>query len=262
MAAGSLKRAIRNRQPLLGLFCSTPSPIAVELIAHAGFDFAVIDTEHSLLNPETLEHMVRAAHAASLSVLVRVEGVSPAAIGRVLDAGASGILVPRVRGVGETRTVVRAALYAPQGERGLNAGRSASFGATSLTKYVERANDETVVGVMIEDQEGLANVDEVLAVSGLDFVMEGAADLSQSLGVSWQTRHPVVVQAVTSLQATAATRHVPFCAVPRVLEDFAKWWDLGVRLFVLGDERGVALRALQAHVQRFRAAIPSTEICR
>lgn len=262
MAAGSLKRAIRNRQPLLGLFCSTPAPIAVELIAHAGFDFAVIDTEHTLLNPETLEHMVRAAHAASLSVLVRVEGVSAAAIGRVLDAGASGILVPRIRGAAETHAVVTAALYAPQGERGLNAGRSASFGATSLIEYVERANDETVVGVMIEDQEGLANVDEVLAVSGLDFVMEGAADLSQSLGVSWQTRHPAVVEAVTSLQAAAATQHVPFCAVPRVLEDFGKWWDLGVRLFVLGDERGVALRALQAHVQRFRAAIPSRETCR
>jgi 4-hydroxy-2-oxoheptanedioate aldolase len=234
----------------------------VELIAHAGFDFVVIDTEHTLLNPETLEHMVRAAHAASLSVLVRVADASPAAIGKVLDAGASGILVPRIRGAGETHAVVRAALYAPQGERGLNAGRSTSFGATSLIEYVERANDETVVGVMIEDQEGLSNVDEVLGVPGLDFVMEGAADLSQSLGVSWQTRHPAVVEAITSLQAAASTRHIPFCAVPRVLEDFGKWWDLGVRLFVLGDERGVAFRALQTHVQRFRAAIPSKETCR
>jgi 4-hydroxy-2-oxoheptanedioate aldolase len=256
VTGGSLKRAIRNRDPLLGLFCSTPAPIAVELIAHAGFDFAVIDTEHTLVNPETLEQMIRAAHAASLAVLVRVDGASPAAIGRVLDAGASGILVPRIRGAIVARAVVRAALYGPQGERGLNAGRSASYGATSLIKYVERANDDTVVGVMIEDQEGLGNAEEILGVSGLDFVMEGAADLSQSLELPWQTRHPTVIEAITSLQASSATRHVPFCAVPRVLEDFGMWWGLGVRLFVLGDERGVALRALQAHIQRFRAEIP------
>ena len=255
----SLKRAIRNRQPLFGLFCSTPAPVVVEMIAEAGFDFALIDTEHTLLNPETLEHMVRAANVASLPVLVRPGGSSPGPVGRILDAGASGILIPRVRHAAEAMAGVKAALYGPEGERGLSAGRAARFGAIPLREHVEEANDETVVGIMIEDQQGLANLEEILQVPGLDFVMEGAADLSQSLGVPWQTRHAAVVDAVNAMHAVAAGRGIPFCAVPRVVEDLLKWWNLGVRLFVLGDERGVAFRALQAHVQRYRDEIQMAE---
>ena len=259
MAVISLKRAIRNQEPLFGLFCSTPAPVVIEMIAHAGFDFAVIDTEHVLLNPETLEHMIRAAGAASLPVLVRLDGPTPGPIGRVLDAGASGILIPRVRNPVDAQATVRAALYAPEGERGLSAGRAAHFGAVPLNKHVEEANDQTVVGIMIEDQQGLANLEEILEVPGLDFVMEGAADLSQSLGVPWQTRHATVLDAVRSLHAAVAGRGVPFCAVPRAVEDVLKWRQRGVRLFVLGDERGLAFRALQAHVRRYRDEIQVAE---
>jgi 4-hydroxy-2-oxoheptanedioate aldolase len=87
----------------------------------------------------------------------------------------------------------------------------------------------------------------------VDLVLEGAADLSQSLGVPWATRHPQVREALLRVQETASARGIPFCAIPRVDEDLNFWWERGVRAFVAGDERGVAFRALRAKRQAYPA---------
>jgi 4-hydroxy-2-oxoheptanedioate aldolase len=113
------------------------------------------------------------------------------------------------------------------------------------------ANRETLVALMIEDREGVEALPEILSVPGIDLILEGAADLSQSLGVPWQTRHPLVRDALHHMQARSTNQRIPFCAIPRIPEDFGPWWERGVRAFVLGDERGIAFRALQAHLRQF-----------
>lgn len=250
-----LKQALVENQLIFGLFCSTPQPQIVEMIGVAGFDFVIIDTEHTLINPETLEQMLRAAEAAGIAALVRVPDASPKPILRALDAGAQGVVVPSVRSRAEAEAIVRASRYAPQGERSLNAGRSAIFGALDLAAHLQQANDEVVVVAMIEDREGVAAIDEIVAVPGIDMVLEGAADLSQSLGLAWQTRHPEVRAALIDVQAAAQSRGVPFCAIPRLVEDLGAWQERGVRAFVLGDERGIAFRALQAQLERFKQQV-------
>jgi staphyloferrin B biosynthesis citrate synthase len=239
-----------------GLICSIPAPTLVEMIGCAGYDFVVIDTEHTLVDPQQLENLIRAAEAVGVTPFVRVgsvgAAVDTAAILRALDAGALGIVVPHVRTPDDAAAAVRAARYAPEGMRSVNGGRVPGFGRIGLPEYVALANREVMVVVMIEDAEGVDAIDGILAVPGVDLVLEGAADLSQAYGVTWQTRHPRVREALERVAERCAAHGVPFCAIPRTPEDHGVWVDRGVRAFVLGEERGLAARALRTHLAAHR----------
>lgn len=251
-----LRQLLEEGRAAFGVFCSTPAPEMVELVGCAGFDFVVLDTEHALVGPETLAHLLRAADAVGLDALVRVADVERGPILAALDFGAAGVLVANVESEAEVAAAVRASRYHPEGRRGLNAGRSTGYGSRDLAAQLQRANQEVVVAAMIESRRGTEALDEIISVPGLDLVMEGAADLSQSLGLPWQTRHPRVHELLGQVQAACARHHLPFCAIPRRLEDFDAWWDEGVRTFVVGDQRGIALRALQSHLAGFKERRP------
>ncbi len=180
-----VKKKLGEGEAVFGLFCSTPAPVVVEMIGCAGFDFVIIDNEHVLLDPETLENMVRAAEAVGVTPLVRVADRAPGTILRALDAGAQGVVIPNVGKREDAEGAVRASRYYPEGERSLNAGRPAAFAKMGLPTYLNRANEEVMVVVMIEDREGVERAAEILSVPGVDLVLEGAADLSQSYGLPW-----------------------------------------------------------------------------
>ena len=165
-----------------------------------------------------------------------------------------GIVVPHVRRRADVDTAIRAARYAPQGMRSLGGGRGPGFGRIGLVEYVQLANAEIMVVPMIEDAEGVDELSAILAGGGVDLVLEGAADLSQSYGVPWQTGHPAVREAVRRVHATCTEHAVPFCAIPRRPEQQAQWRMAGVRAFVLGEERGLAFRALRDHLEDHRSS--------
>ena len=243
-----LKKKLQQGSQVLGLFISIPHPIAVDMAACAGVDFVIIDTEHVLVNPQTLEDMIRAAEAADITALVRVAEVDSQQIVRLLDAGAQGIVVANMRTPAQVEQLVQAAKYFPQGQRSMNSGRPGRFGAVDLVAYMEQANQQTLLIPMIESRQALSQLREILAVPGIDMVLEGAADMSQSLGLPWQTDHHRVVAAVNSIYDACQGANVPFCAIPRRDQDHLLWLQKGVRAFVLGDDRGTAFRALQARV--------------
>ncbi|WP_190812681.1 HpcH/HpaI aldolase family protein [Saccharopolyspora pogona] len=248
----TVKERLSGSGESYGLFCSIPSPALVEMIGCAGYDFVVLDTEHSLVDPQQLENLIRAAEAVDLVPFIRVPEADPGAILRALDAGALGVVVPHVRTRADLDAAIRAARYAPEGMRSLNGGRVPGFGRIELTEYVRRANAEIMVIAMIEDAEGVDELPAILADGGVDLVLEGAADLSQSYGVPWQTRHPVVREALQRVHAECKARGVPFCAIPRTREDHEQWQAAGVRTFILGEERGLAARALRTHLDQHR----------
>lgn len=247
----ALKRKLREGKTVYGLFCSIPSPVMVDMIGCAEFDFVIIDTEHVLINPETLENMIRAAEAANITPLVRVADSQPGTILRVLDSGAQGVVVPNVQSREQAESIVRSSRYYPLGTRSLNSGRPGAFGKQDLVAYLQRANEEIMVVPMIESREGVEQADDILGVSGMDMVLEGAADLSQSYGLPWQTRGEVVKSALQTIQSAAKRHGVPYCAIPRAIEDLDKWQEVGVRAYVLGDERGIAFRAMRSHLCMF-----------
>ncbi len=247
-----LKRALADGKTVFGLLNSIPSPLVVEMIGYAGFDFVVLDMEHVCLNPETLENMVRAAECAGITPLVRVPNAASDVILRVLDCGAQGVVVPHVRSAAEAAQAVAASRYAPLGTRGISGGRTTGFGTTDLTTYLARANSEIMVVAMIEDRAGVDALDAILAVPGIDMVLEGAIDLSQSYGVPGQAQHPIVQDAIESIATACAARGIPFCAIPRVAGQTTAWQARGVQAYLLGDDRGVSFRALKAHLAAFR----------
>lgn len=247
-----VKRKLNDSEQVYGLFCSIPAPGLVEMIGCAGYDFVILDSEHTLVDPQQLENLIRAAEAVGLTPFVRVPEADPGAILRALDAGAMGVVVPHIRSRSDVDDATRAARFAPEGMRSLNGGRVPGFGLIDLREYVRRANAEVMVIAMIEDAEGVDALPAILAGGGVDLILEGAADLSQSYGVTWQTRHPTVVSALHRMHSVCVEHSVPFCALPRTGADHEAWLREGVTAFVLGEERGLAARALRGHLQDHR----------
>lgn len=247
LRANPLLQALADGRAIHGVLNAMPSALMVEMAGYAGYDFVILDMEHVCVNPETLEHMVRAAECAGITPLVRVPGPDEGAILRALDCGAMGIVVPRVRGRADAELAVAASRYHPLGRRGISGGRTTGFGRLPLAQYMEQANRNVLVVAMIEDRDGADAIDDILAVPGIGMVLEGAMDLSQSLGVPGQAQHPAVQEAIAAVARACQARGVPFCAMPRVAGQYALWRERGVHAFLLGDDRGIAFRALKAH---------------
>lgn len=241
-----LKVRLHLNEPVYGLFCSTPAALSVELIAAAGYDFVVIDLEHTLIGQERLAAMLLAARASAIAALVRV--AAPHQALQALDAGAEGIVFPRIRSAQAAHDAVRLCHFAPRGERSLNATWHSRYGRDDLSAAMDAAREHTLVVAMIEDLEGIEQAGAIAAVDGVDVLLEGAADLSQSLGLPWQTRHPNVCGVVSRIRAAARHHGKTFCALPRAPEDFQASYRDQVRMFILGDDRGIARRAMAAHL--------------
>lgn len=256
LRSNQLKRALAEGRDVYGVMASIPSAASIELIGEAGFDFVVIDTEHVLINPETIEHMIRTAESYAMTPLVRVADAHPKTLLRLLDGGAQGIVLPNLEDADTLAQAVAACKYAPEGNRSLNAGRPGGFGKSSLAEYVARANQEIMLIAMIESQPGVAQIDAICTVPGLDMVLEGAADLSQSLGVTWQPEHAQVIQALETVQHSANKNGIPYCAFLRQPKAQERWRAKGVHAFMLGDERGIAFRALQTSLSEAKASAP------
>jgi staphyloferrin B biosynthesis citrate synthase len=245
MLRNEVKAMIQNNERVFGIFCSIPNPLIVEMIGHAGFNFVIIDTEHASINPETVENMIRAAEVVGLTPFVRVSENSEGAILRALDAGAKGVVVPHIRTKEDAERAIHASRYHPLGMRSLNGGRPAAFGKDDLTKYVEQANQEIMVILMIEDNEGIENLDDILSVTGIDMVLEGAADLSQSYGVPWKTSSDRVRDGIETIYLKTMHYSIPFCVIPRSSRDVQTWFDKRVAALVMGDDRGVFFRSVR-----------------
>jgi 4-hydroxy-2-oxoheptanedioate aldolase len=170
-------------EAIFGPFLGIPSATLVELCGIAGFDYVVIDCEHSAIDFGACEEMVRAAELAGITSIVRVPGHDPRKVLRYLDMGAQGIMAPNVVSVAEARALVDAARYAPVGSRGLGPGRAARYGfVDSLGDYARLANEEVLVVAQLENVQALVELDALVRVPGIDAFMLGTADLSASMG--------------------------------------------------------------------------------
>ncbi|MBF0737146.1 siderophore biosynthesis protein SbnG [Staphylococcus arlettae] len=250
----SLKNKLAQGNQIYGMFNSIPNPLVTEIIAASGYDFVIIDSEHTAINEETLEHMIRAAEAAQITPIVRVSQAIERDIIKVLDMGARGIVVPHVTDKEKVEQVVQLSRYYPQGLRSLNGGRMAKFGEIPLTEYMKDANNDILVIAMIEDKEGIAALEDIVQVDGLDMIIEGAADLSQSFGMPWETTSDTVQSALRYMHDVTQGANKYFCALPRDTAQQQMWLLRGVNAFVLGDERGKLYRHLKSELAVHKGA--------
>ena len=175
-----LKLRWQRGETTLGAWCMIPTSLTAEILAKGGFDWVLVDMQHGCMGYETAVEMIRAIDLAGITPLVRVPWNEPGIIGRMLDAGAMGIVAPMINSVGEARNLVDACRYPPFGKRSLGPVR---VGARDGLGYVASANDRIAVIPMIETAEALADVEAIAAVPGVDALFVGPFDLSFSLGL-------------------------------------------------------------------------------
>lgn len=180
---GEFAQRLRGGRLCLGLLVKMPAPALVEMAGLAGFDFVVIDTEHGSDDATQLEHHLRAADAVGVASIVRIGAPDNALIGRVLDSGATGLIIPHVTSPEVAARAVRAAHYPPFGRRGLaTSTRAGRHTMTSSLDHVTRAQTQTVVIGQIEDAEAIPLAEQIAQTDRLDCVWIGPNDLSLSLG--------------------------------------------------------------------------------
>ncbi|PRY45054.1 HpcH/HpaI aldolase family protein [Umezawaea tangerina] len=181
MSASEFARKIRARERVVGYWCVLDAPVATERLARLGYDYVCLDGQHGLLGYSGLLSGLTAIDAGGTATgLVRVEANDPTPIGRALDAGAGGVIVPLVDTAADAAAAVTSAKYGPEGRRSYGPMRS----ALRIGPVPAEANAATVVLVMIETAQGLANVEEICATPGLDGVYVGPSDLMLALGGS------------------------------------------------------------------------------
>jgi 4-hydroxy-2-oxoheptanedioate aldolase len=176
----SLRAKLDSGAPLFGAWAMLGDPVAVEAVSSLGFDWIGIDMQHGLMGQEGMVAMAQAAAIGRTPVVVRVASHDAAAIGRALDAGAEGVIVPAVESGEQAARIVAACRYPPVGVRSWGHTRAALHGAAPTP---ERANAETLCIPMVETAEGVARVDEIAAVDGVDAIYVGPADLALSMGL-------------------------------------------------------------------------------
>ena len=167
-------------QPALGGWLSVPSSFSAEIMAHAGFDWVCVDMQHGLIEYAQMVSMLQGISSTGVTPLVRVPWNEPGIIGKSLDAGALGVIIPMVNSPEEAQGAVAACRYAPQGRRSYGPLRASTHYGSD---YYSRANAVVCCIVMIETRQAVERVDEILSVPGIDAVYVGPADLSVTLGL-------------------------------------------------------------------------------
>jgi 4-hydroxy-2-oxoheptanedioate aldolase len=214
-----LRERMETGEPIYGTFVTITDPAMVELVALAGFDYAIIEMEHAGMNLETMQNHLRAAQARGIGSLVRVPVNEEHEILRVLESGADGVFVPHVATREDAERAVRGARYAPLGGRGIydntRAGDFSAHGLGGYKEYTDAANRNVVLVVLIEDKEGVENAEAIAAVPGIDVIVLGPADLSYSIGQPGSVGHPEIGAAIKRVRAACKANGVRFCVPPQ-----------------------------------------------
>lgn len=186
-----IREALAAGRPSLGSWLNLGSPLAAEVMAAAGYSWLVVDAEHTAFDLGLIAHTFRAIEARGAVPLARIWDHDPVTIGRVLDAGACGLVIPHVSTPEQARSVVSAMRYPPAGTRSQGTGRC----VTLADDYRQRANDMLLCIPQIEDPEGIDNAEAIARVDGVDIGFLGPGDLALSMGVgAGDPRHEAALQ--------------------------------------------------------------------
>ncbi|OLE19202.1 MAG: 2-dehydro-3-deoxyglucarate aldolase [Betaproteobacteria bacterium 13_1_20CM_3_63_8] len=248
----AFKRALKAASAQIGLWSSLSSNYSVEVIAGAGFDWILLDSEHSPADLENLLTQLQAAAAYPTHPVVRVAWNDMVTIKRVLDIGAQSLLVPYVSSAAEARSAVSYTRYPPAGVRGVaGTTRATRFGR--VKDYARRAHEQICVLVQVETQPALENIDAICAVEGVDGVFIGPADLHASLGHVGEIANPKVKPLIDdAIRRIRKAGKAPGILTPSE-SDARHWLDCGALFVAVGADVGILARGAEALAAKFKS---------
>lgn len=251
-----MKLKMQSGEVALGMILRVVRGVEVAAIAQsAGFDCIYIDLEHCSFSLETVSQLSIAATAMGITPIVRVPSLDSAFVGRTLETGAQGIIVPQLETPEEAEALVRAAKFPPRGNRSwLSINPHLQYRAAPAVEAMQAINDATLVVVMIESTTGVSNADKIAAVEGIDMLLVGTNDLCNSLGVPGQFDHDDVRHAYTVV-ADACRQHGKILGVGGLNSrpDLARGFvEMGARYISAGSDAGYLMSAASAAVKAFR----------
>lgn len=226
------------------------------MMASAGFDFLFIDSEHSAYGLETVSDLCRAAVMAGITPLVRVPEIQYSLLARPLDVGAMGLVIPHVDTRAQVEDIVKCTKYVPLGKRGMVSHiPHTDFTGTSGAEYTEWANSQLMNVIMIESAEGVANLDSMLQVQGVDVALVGSSDLSQELGIPGNYEHTKMVECYRHVLETCRRwRVAPGLAGVSDLQLVRHWRDQGFRLLYCASETGLLVQGGKRIITEMRSS--------
>jgi 4-hydroxy-2-oxoheptanedioate aldolase len=247
----AFKHSLKASQAQIGLWSSLSSSYSVEVIAGAGFEWILLDMEHSPNDLESLLTQLQAAAPYPTHAVVRVPWNDMVAMKRILDVGAQSFLVPYVCTADEARAAVAHTRYPPKGVRGVaGTTRASRFGR--IKDYARRAHEEICVLVQVETQAALDNIEAICAVDGVDGVFIGPADLHASMGYVGEIANPKVKPVIDdAIRRIRKAGKAPGILTPSE-EDARRWLDCGALFVAVGADVGILARGAEALAAKFK----------
>jgi 2-dehydro-3-deoxyglucarate aldolase len=241
----SFRAALRAGKPLIGCWCSLANPITTEVLGVAGFDWLLLDGEHSPNDLITFLPQMMALKDSVSAPVVRPSWNNPIELKRLLDGGFYNFLIPFIETAEEATRAVAATRYPPQGFRGVSVSqRSNRFG--TVEGYFQGINEQICVMVQIESLKGVAAVAEIAAVEGVDGIFVGPSDLAAGLGHLGNANHPEVQEAMAKIFAASKAAGKPIGILAPVEADARRYMAMGATFVAVGSDLGVFRAATQA----------------
>jgi len=247
------REALLARRRLIGCWCSLANPVTTEVLGLAGFDWLLLDAEHAPNDVTTLIPQLLALKDSPSAPVVRPPWNDTVVIKRLLDAGFYNFLIPFVESEAEARAAVAATRYPPAGIRGVSVSQRHNRYGT-VPDYLATVNDNVAVLVQIESAPGLAAIDAIAAVDGVDGIFVGPSDLAAAFGHLGNAAHPDVQQAIRHVFARAKAHGKASGILAPVEADARRYLEWGATFVAVGSDLGLFRAATQALRDRFSAS--------
>lgn len=243
----------------IGTWLMSGSPLVAEAVGHAGFDWGLIDMEHTPIDMMDVVHLLQAVGNTKMVPVVRVPWNDAVTVKRVLDAGATTVLFPFVQSADEARRAVTSTRYPPQGSRGMSTmSRAAHFGTDG--DYLTTANRGIAVIVQLETVQALAQAELIAAVDGVDALFIGPADLAASMGHPGQMLHPAVVDVMAQAAARIKAAGKPVGALGATPEAVVTYRAMGFDFMAIMSDMGLLMQGAKEAMRMLRTGAREPQV--
>ncbi len=250
-----LKDKLQSGEPVFGqMILELFTPGVAQILDRCGLEFAIFDMEHGRCDIGLAAQMIDSCRGTGVVPLVRVPDVRFAPLSRVLDLGANGVMVPRVETADQMRDIVAQLKYAPDGRRGVALGIAHDRFRVPEVGHLTRANRETIVIALLETAQAFENLDDILAVKGIDVAWVGHYDLTVSMGIPAQFDHPRFLEAMDRLASGCHRHGIAAGFMPSNAQDAMRWIEKGFRMISTGSDIGAYAGAVEGYRRGIKVA--------